>query len=190
MRRLIPLKEDLRVEYWSQNSCNWPGYVLYLKSCSFCCIERLKSFCASNYRIPFLGRSLIFVKALIVILATRDTILTHVYIGTWQSPPNQVRHAVKAALQQGYRHIDTALAYGNEAEVGQGIKDSGVPREDIWVTTKLDNTWHHRVQDGIATSLKDLDIGYVDLYLIVSRSESMQRSGSVANSFPALAQLH
>ena len=87
-------------------------------------------------------------------------------LGTWQSKPNEVRHAVKAALQGGYRHIDTALAYGNEAEVGQGIKDSGVPREEIWVTTKLDNTWHHRVQDGIASSLKDLDCGYVDLYLI------------------------
>lgn len=87
-------------------------------------------------------------------------------LGTWQSKPNEVRHAVKVALQRGYRHIDTALAYGNEAEVGQGIKDSGVPREDIWVTTKLDNTWHHRVEEGISTSLRDLDCGYVDLYLI------------------------
>ena len=78
-----------------------------------------------------------------------------------------MRQAVADALRYGYRHIDTALAYGNEAEVGQGIKDSGVPREEIWVTTKLDNTWHHRVQDGIASSLKDLDTGYVDLYLMV-----------------------
>ena len=88
--------------------------------------------------------------------------------GTWQSKPNEVRDAVKVALQRGYRHIDTALAYGNEAEVGQGIKDSGVPREEIWITTKLDNTWHHRVDQGIASSLKDLGCGYVDLYLIVS----------------------
>lgn len=88
-------------------------------------------------------------------------------LGTWQSPPNQVRKAVSDALKFGYRHIDTALAYGNEAEVGQGIKDSGIPREEIWVTTKLDNTWHHRVDQGIASSLKDLDTGYVDLYLMV-----------------------
>ena len=77
-------------------------------------------------------------------------------LGTWQSAPNEVRGAVKAALQKGYRHIDTALAYGNEKEVGQGIKDSGVPREEIWLTTKLDNTWHHIVSKGIETSLKDL----------------------------------
>ena len=78
-----------------------------------------------------------------------------------------VRDAVKVALQKGYRHIDTALAYQNEKEVGEGIKDSGVPREEIWLTTKLDNTWHHRVTSGIDTSLKDLGTDYVDLYLMV-----------------------
>lgn len=87
-------------------------------------------------------------------------------LGTWQSKPNEVRHAVADALKAGYRHIDTALAYGNENEVGQGIKDSGVPREEIWVTTKLDNTWHHRVTDGIDSSLKSLGLDYVDLYLM------------------------
>jgi glycerol 2-dehydrogenase (NADP+) len=88
-------------------------------------------------------------------------------LGTWQSKPNEVREAVKAALQKGYRHIDTALAYGNENEVGQGIKDSGVPREEIWITTKLDNPWHKRVEDGINSSLKSLGVDYVDLYLMV-----------------------
>nr|POE49354.1 glycerol 2-dehydrogenase (nadp(+)) [Quercus suber] len=87
-------------------------------------------------------------------------------LGTWQSAPNEVRKAVAAALKAGYRHIDTALAYGNEHEVGQGIKDSGVPREQIWITTKLDNTWHHRVEEGITSSLKSLDTDYVDLYLV------------------------
>jgi len=91
-------------------------------------------------------------------------------LGTWQSSRGQVRDAVKVALQKGYRHIDTALAYGNEEEVGQGIKDSGVPREEIWVTTKLDNTWHHRVEEGISTSLKSLGMDYVDLYLVVRQS--------------------
>lgn len=62
--------------------------------------------------------------------------------------------------------IRSALAYGNEAEVGQGIRDSGVPRSEIWITTKLDNTWHHRVQEGIDSSLKSLGTDYVDLYLV------------------------
>ena len=89
-------------------------------------------------------------------------------LGTWQSPPDVVAEAVKHALQVGYRHIDTALAYGNEAEVGKGITESGVPRSEIWLTTKLDNTWHHRVMDGIETSLKNLGTDYVDLYLMVT----------------------
>jgi len=87
-------------------------------------------------------------------------------LGTWQSKPNEVRNAVAAAIKAGYRHIDTAFAYGNEHEVGQGIKDSGVPREEIWITTKLDNPWHKRVEEAISTSLKNLGVDYVDLYLV------------------------
>ncbi|KAL4899937.1 hypothetical protein BDW74DRAFT_106223 [Aspergillus multicolor] len=87
-------------------------------------------------------------------------------LGTWQSSANATRSAVKHALQHGYRHIDTALNYGNEKEVGQGIRDSGVPREEIWVTTKLDNHWHPRVREGLESSLNDLGLGYVDLYLV------------------------
>ncbi|KAJ9497922.1 hypothetical protein LTR99_002926 [Exophiala xenobiotica] len=94
-------------------------------------------------------------------------------LGTWQSKPNEVREAVKNALLAGYRHIDTALAYGNEAEVGQGIKDSGVPREEIWITTKLDNPWHKRVPEGIDSSLKSLQTDYVDLYLMHWPSSSV-----------------
>jgi len=101
----------------------------------------------------------------VYVLNTGDK-MPGVGLGTWQSKPNEVREAVKVALQTGYRHIDTALAYGNEAEVGQGIKDSGVPRSEIWVTTKLDNPWHKRVQQGIESSLKDLQLDYVDLYLM------------------------
>jgi glycerol 2-dehydrogenase (NADP+) len=91
-------------------------------------------------------------------------------LGTWQSKPNEVSEAVEFALKHGYRHIDTALAYQNEKEVGQGIKASGVPREEIFLTTKLDNTWHHRVSEGIAQSLKDLGTDYVDLYLVACPS--------------------
>jgi len=87
-------------------------------------------------------------------------------LGTWQSQPGEVGKAVEAALRGGYRHIDTAFAYGNEKEVGEGIKASGVPREEIWLTTKLDNPWHKRVAEGIERSLANLGTEYVDLYLM------------------------
>ncbi|KAH7235155.1 NADP-dependent oxidoreductase domain-containing protein [Fusarium solani] len=87
-------------------------------------------------------------------------------LGTWRSNPQQVSTAVETALRAGYRHIDTALAYGNEREVGIGIRASGVPREDIWVTSKLRNNWHKHVREGLETSLNNLGLHYVDLYLI------------------------
>ena len=58
-------------------------------------------------------------------------------LGVFQTPPEETVAAVTAALKAGYRHIDTAAAYGNEKEVGQGIRDSGVPREDIFIETKV-----------------------------------------------------
>ncbi|KAH6888491.1 aldo/keto reductase [Thelonectria olida] len=87
-------------------------------------------------------------------------------LGTWQSPPEQVTKAVEAALKSGYRHVDTAFAYGNEKDVGAGIKASGVPRDQIWLTTKLDNPWHKRVAEAIDRSLENLGTDYVDLYLM------------------------
>lgn len=74
------------------------------------------------------------------------------------------------AIEAGYRHIDTALAYQNEEDVGKGIKaaiDAGlVKREDLFVTTKLWNVYANRVQEGLDTSLKSLALDYVDLYLV------------------------
>jgi glycerol 2-dehydrogenase (NADP+) len=88
-------------------------------------------------------------------------------LGTWQaSEKGAAANAVKVALQNGYRHIDTAAIYGNEEEVGEGIRALGVPREEIFVTTKLWNRDHARVPEAIATSLKKLGLDYVDLYLI------------------------
>lgn len=65
-------------------------------------------------------------------------------LGTWQSAPGEVEHAVEAALRAGYRHIDTAFAYDNEAEVGKGLKASGVPRSEIFLTSKLKPTYASR----------------------------------------------
>jgi glycerol 2-dehydrogenase (NADP+) len=87
-------------------------------------------------------------------------------LGTWQSKPHEVQHAVEWALACGYRLIDTAAAYGNEAEVGAGIKTSGVPRDQIWLTTKLNNPDHKRVPEALESSLKKLGTDYVDLYLM------------------------
>src|SRR5699024_5471059 len=78
------------------------------------------------------------------------------------------RESVEAALNAGYRHIDTAAAYGNEESVGEAIKRSGVNRHELFVTTKLWNSDHgyDRTKKAIDTSLEKLDLDYLDLYLI------------------------
>lgn len=89
--------------------------------------------------------------------------------GTWQTPDGQVAYdSVLAALKAGYRHIDTAAAYGNEESVGKAIADSGVARKDLFVTTKLWNADHgyDQTKAALATSLEKLGLDYVDLYLI------------------------
>lgn len=76
--------------------------------------------------------------------------------------------AVLQALKAEYRHIDTAAAYFNEEDVGRAVKDSGIPREDIFITSKLwlQDYGYEQAKIGIARSLRKLDLGYIDLYLI------------------------
>lgn len=93
--------------------------------------------------------------------------------------------AVEFALKHGYRHIDAAAVYDNEAEVGAGIKASGVPRQEIFLTSKLWNT-HHRgadVEEAVDQSLKDLGTNYLDLYLI-HWPVSFKKPGNHTERFP------
>jgi len=86
--------------------------------------------------------------------------------GVWQLSDEAVVPAVLRALEVGYRHIDTAMIYGNEAGVGRAVRESGLPREEIFVTTKLWNTDHERAREALEESLERLGFDYVDLYLI------------------------
>ena len=90
-------------------------------------------------------------------------------LGTWQIPDGEdTYNSVMFALKNGYRHIDTAKAYGNEASVGRAIKDFGIAREDIFVTTKLpaECKGYDIAKKCFEESLSDLGLGYIDLYLI------------------------
>lgn len=91
-------------------------------------------------------------------------------LGTWQSDPGQVMKAVSHAIKVGYRHIDCAYCYGNESEVGQGIREglktTGLTRSDLFITTKLWCTYHTRVEQNLDVSLQLLGLDYVDLYLM------------------------
>lgn len=89
--------------------------------------------------------------------------------GTFQIPDDgSTYNAVKEALELGYRHIDTAVAYFNEDEVGRAIKDSGIPRDEIWVTSKLwiQDYGEEPAAKAIDRSLEKLGLDYIDLYLV------------------------
>lgn len=92
--------------------------------------------------------------------------------------------AVRAALDAGYRHIDTAAAYFNEAEVGRAVKDSGIPREEVFITSKLwlQDYGKGPARRGLETSLKNLGTDYVDLYLL------HQPYGDVLHAWEALEE--
>lgn len=93
-------------------------------------------------------------------------------LGTWKSDPGDVYNAVLSAIKSGYRHIDCAAIYGNETEVGEALAkafaDGLVERKDLWVTSKLWNSKHKKEQviPALEKTLKDLQLEYLDLYLM------------------------
>ena len=119
-------------------------------------------------------------------------------LGTWQSESEDAYRAVRHALDIGYRHVDTAKAYGNEEQVGRAIRDSGVPRAEIFLTTKLPPDDAGREAEVIRGSLRRLGTDYVDLWLVhwppngsaapdtwrgflAAREEGLARSVGVSN---------
>jgi 2,5-diketo-D-gluconate reductase A len=89
-------------------------------------------------------------------------------LGVWQTPAEDTERAVSAALHAGYRHIDTAAAYGNEDGVGRAVAASGIPREDVFVVTKLWNSeqGYEKTLAAFDASMARLGLDYLDLYLI------------------------
>lgn len=99
---------------------------------------------------------------------TSGDFIPEIGYGTYLEEDDECYQSVLSALKAGYRHIDTAEFYGNEEEVGKAIKDSGVPRKEIFVTTKIWNTHrgYDKAKKAFKESLEKLDLEYVDLLLI------------------------
>merc|ERR1712050_216077 len=99
--------------------------------------------------------------------------------GTWQLIGQQAYDATIAALQAGYRHIDTAQAYMNEREVGLAIRDSGVPREDIFLATKIsDEAEFLALEPRLDAQLAALGTDYLDLYMLHTPGNKPQREAA------------
>jgi 2,5-diketo-D-gluconate reductase A len=118
--------------------------------------------------------------------------IPQVGLGVWQTPPEDTERAVVTALQAGYRHIDTAAGYFNEREVGEAVKTtaaSGLPREDIFVTTKLRNAdqGYDRTLAAFDASMELLGFDYLDLYLI---HWPLPAKNTFVDTFKAFSHLH
>lgn len=107
--------------------------------------------------------------------------------GTWQLTGQECEEAIPVAIETGYRHIDTAQAYDNEAEVGEGIQNAGIDREELFLTTKvwMDNLKAHDIHETVGQSLAKLQTDYVDLLLIHWPNDSIP----VKESLGAMSEL-
>lgn len=134
------------------------------------------------------------------------TALPLIGFGTWQLRPKVAYESVRAALEVGYRHIDTATLYQNESDVGRAVKDSGVDREQIFVTTKLRPNDARHARRTLESSLRLLGMDYLDLWLIhwptsrdelvsswqellAAKADGLVRNVGVSNYSPALIDL-
>ncbi len=111
-------------------------------------------------------------------------------LGTWPMNDDEVETAILTAVEVGYRHIDTAVKYGNERGVGRGVARSGIARDEIFVTTKLDGTYQgeDRAEAGLADSLDRLGFDYVDLLLIHWPLPQRDQFVSTWNTFEKLQE--
>lgn len=113
-------------------------------------------------------------------------------LGTYRvAPGQQTYEVVKTALKLGYRMIDTAEAYGNEADVGRACRDSGLPRESLYITSKLldiDHRYRQALRAG-RNSAEQLGLGYIDLFLIHSPGVFSPLGGNIVETYDALLQL-
>lgn len=103
-----------------------------------------------------------------VIQLRNGVLIPQLGYGTYKVAPPDAYRAVREALEVGYRHIDTAEMYGNEAQVGAAIADSGLPRDEVFITSKLNNPYHEpqAAREAFAKTLDDLRIEQIDLFLI------------------------
>ena len=133
-------------------------------------------------RQPFEGKRIVYAaigKGIKPVTATQTRLvltsgdgMPSLGFGCWKIPNKEAKQAVYSAIKSGYRCIDEACDYGNEKEAGEGIKqaiDEGlVTRKDIWITSKLWNTFHRKehVESACSKSMEDLGVDYLDLYLV------------------------
>ncbi|MBR0472488.1 MAG: aldo/keto reductase [Methanosphaera sp.] len=120
------------------------------------------------------------------ITLTNGTKIPQLGFGVFQIPPENTKEIVKQAIEVGYRHFDTAQAYFNEAELGEAIKESGIKREEFFITTKVWHTSHgyQETKKACEESLKKLKTNYIDLYLI------HQNIGDIYSTWKALEELY